>query len=75
MRGVLALNNELSEDRLYVKQKLPVPVLNMGVDIQPEWAEDFWTLQKVLGLGPKETINWVVNAWFVNCHAHPPDRD
>lgn len=42
----------------------PLPILNMGVEILPEWNEQFWKLSRMLKLSHKETINWVVNNWF-----------
>ena len=61
------MTNYPTEDRNYKPSfKPPVPILTMGVEIQPEWSDKFHLLQESLGLGPKETVNWVMNHWFSN---------
>jgi hypothetical protein len=68
------MTNYPTENRQYKPQfKPPVPVLTMSVNIEDEWSEDFRKLQKILGKGAKETINWVVNQWFINAKSIPTE--
>lgn len=57
-----------------IREQNPNPILNMGVEIHREWTEDFWKLAEVLGMGHKETVNWVVDAYFKNTKIKSRER-
>lgn len=59
------MSNYPTENREYKSTFIPpVPILTMGVEIQPEWNEQFKKLSRMMNLTPKETINWIVDNWF-----------